>query len=89
MDCSKPVERIASQFISALHAQTGSQKAQLKVYGLGDRCGMDDKAPEVILCECCKDQGGETCSCRTCIPSHELAWLDAAEENCWRCQHCR
>ncbi|DBA82463.1 TPA: hypothetical protein ACH3X2_000695 [Trebouxia sp. C0005] len=50
---------------------------------------MDDKAPEVMLCECCKDKGGETCSCRTCIPADELEWLDAAETHCWRCKHCR
>ncbi|KAL0022962.1 hypothetical protein WJX77_011982 [Trebouxia sp. C0004] len=88
-DCSKPVERLASQFISALHSHSGTQKDVLKLYNLCDRCGMDDKAPEVMLCECCKDKGGETCSCRTCIPADELEWLDAAGTHCWRCKHCR
>ncbi len=88
-DCSKPVERLASQFISALHSQSGTQKDVLRLYNLCDRCGMDDKAPEVLLCECCKDKGGETCSCRTCIPADELEWLDAAGTHCWRCKHCR
>lgn len=88
-DCSKPVERLASQFISALHSHKGTPKDVLRRYSLCDRCGMDDKAPEVMLCECCKDKGGETCSCRTCIPADELEWLDAVEEHCWRCKHCR
>ncbi len=63
------MERLASQFISALHTHTGTPKDVLRQYNLCDRCGMDDKAPEVMLCECCKDKAGETCSCRTCIPA--------------------
>ena len=81
----QPIKRFRPQFLSALSAaksKTESKRLFNHEYNRCDTCGMDDRSPEIMVCECFKEAGGETVSCRTCIDSNELTWLDAAVENC-------